>query len=166
MALVSGGYSLTVSLVDSGGDVSNLTYNLVAADETAALAARDAILAAIADVSGLVVKSTSLALRQIEDALVLPAPQYQSQQKAKIVCRIDGDPTKAIAIYIPGPLESMFIAPGDNLVDGAITNTDLHTYLDIWKLTGAIATISDGEFLADNNTVKSGVRVHRQSSAG
>lgn len=170
MALVQSGYVLSVTLVDASiVNTSTLTFELEAADETAALAARTAILAALANVTDAVVKSTSLTLRHIEDALVGPAAGVQVENRATIVLQLASSPLKKATITIPAASPGVFIAPtgpGMNTVDSSPSNTDVQTYIDIWRETGALASLSDGEYVADAASIVSGKRTHRANSNG
>ena len=167
MALVAGGFDLYVTLIDAGGDTATLKYALVAADAAAAATATATILTRLNLVTDAVVKAYSIIERFIEDALVLPATNVQIENRAKVVSLLDGDPTKTATVYIPAPVTGIFQGgpgtPAFNIVD--LLDTDLLNYMDTWMVTGALATLSDGEFLADN-TLLAGERTHRRSAHG
>ena len=168
MAITSDGFELSVSLVDSGGDQSTLRYQLVAADMTAALAAAATILSRLDTVTDAVVKGYFVGERYTEDALSLPGSGVQVEQRATVICQIDSDPLKKVAINIPAPADGLFVGgPGTGDGYNTIDTTDagLALYTDIWAVSGAIATISDGEYLSDAPILR-GRRTHRQSSRG
>jgi len=168
MAITSDGFELSVSLVDSGGDQSTLRYQLVAADMTEALAAATTVLSRLDAVTDAVVKGYFVGERYTEDALSLPGSGVQVEQRATVICQIDGDPLKKVAINIPAPVDGLFVGgPGTGDGYNTIDTTDaaLALYTDIWAVTGALATISDGEYLSDAPILR-GRRTHRQSSRG
>lgn len=167
MALVSDGFDLRVALTDSSGtDVSHITYKLVAADAAAAATATTTILGLLAAVSDAVVKGYSISQRFVEDAITLPA-NTELENRAVVVCAIDGNPLKTATIVIPAANSDIFQSPtgaGRNLIN--VANTDLLAYIDIWQVTGALASISDGEFLDNTSVIRSGKRSHRANNDG
>ena len=166
MALVDQGFKLVVSLRDSGNDPTRVGYDLVAATHADAVTAAGTILTRLDAVTDLTVESYSIINHYLEDAFALPA-SGQVEERAKVVAAIDGLPNKKATIYIPGPADAIFSAapgnPGYNVVD--VFDAALDAYVDIWKTTGALATISDGENLADQEAL-SGRRTHRKSGTG
>lgn len=167
MALVSGGFELHVQLVDSSGvDVSKLVYQLTAADADEGATQSATILGLLNTVTDAAIKGYSLLERFVENALVLPAA-VEVENRAVITARIFGEPGKSATIVIPAPSIGIFQSPtgsGRNIVDTA--DADLLAYLGIWQETGGIATISDGEELANASVIVAGKRTHRKSSNG
>lgn len=166
MALADQGFKLVVSMRDAGNDPSRVVFDLVAATHADAVTAAGTILTRLGNVTDLAVEGYSIVNNFLETAFALPSTG-QAEERAKIVAAIDGSPNKKATIYIPGPVDSIFSAaagnPGYNVVD--VFDTNLDAYVDIWKTTGALATISDGENLADQEAL-SGKRTHRKSSSG
>lgn len=166
MALTNQGFKLVVSMRDAGNDPSRVVYDLVAATHADAVTAAATILTRLGAVTDLAIEGYSIVNNFLETAFALPSTG-QAEERAKVVAAIDGSPNKKATIYIPGPADSIFSAapgnPGYNVVD--VFDTDLDAYVDIWKATGALATISDGENLADQEAL-SGKRTHRKSSTG
>lgn len=168
MALVTDGYELHVTLMDSGLNTSKLSYQLVAAD--AATAATDAatILTALQAITQAEVKGYSIAERFIEDNLVVPTQNIHVENIAAVVAQLSSSPLKNVTVKIPAPSPTIFISTsgaGSNTID--TLDTDLQAYIDIWRVTGGVATISDGENIEDGlSAVLRGKRIHRQSSRG
>lgn len=164
MALVESGYSLNVSLVDNGANVTVKTFDLDAADMAEATTQTATVLAEIAKVSDAVVKGYSIAQRFVEDALVLPAGGVQIENQASIVASLYGNPSKFVALYIPAPKSTIFVAQSGkaaNTVD--ITDPDVISYAGLFANTGGIAYISDGERIG---ALIGGKRIHRGSRKG
>jgi hypothetical protein len=170
MSLVTQGFKLTVTLVDSGGNKSTLRYELTA--ETFADATTDTatILAALNAVTDAVIVSYHLGEVFEEDAVSYAAEGVQVENVASIVARIStGDSLeKWTTIRIPAPNIGIFQAATgklSNQVDAA--DAALITYLETWE-SGGEATISDGEVLADASTSGNvyGKRIHRASRKG
>src|SRR3972149_7201728 len=162
LGLVSVGWALIVTIIDSGCNPATLRYDLVAATQAAAAAATATILTALAAVTESVVSGYALAERFTEDAFVFPTTA-QNENRAVVSCLLDGFATKKVTIVIPAPAQGLFVTPtgpGSNIVD--ITDSALITYVDIWRLTGALASISDGEFIGDSGSIIRGKRTHRQ----
>lgn len=166
MALVSTGFTLTVQLKDSTDDVSNLKYQLVAADAAAAATAAADIMTRLALMTDSVVSGYSMTESFTENAFAYPA-DAQNEMRAAVVCRLAGFANKTVTVYIPAPKDALFVSPtGPSAKDVDPTQTDLISYIDIWRTTGALAEISDGEFIADTASIVNGKRTHRASSYG
>jgi hypothetical protein len=164
LAVTSKGFEAFVTIVDTGGDQSTLSFQLVAPDMVDALVAMTAILSRLAAVTSATVKSYFVGERYSEDALVLPA-DAQVEERATIVCNLAGDPLKKTTINITATEDAMFGAAQTTAYnDVDIANAALSTYLSIWQ-SGGFATISDGELLAAQ-AAASGKRTHRHSSRG
>lgn len=167
MALVSNGFVGYVTLIDSGGDSSTLSYQLVAADAAAAATAMGTILTALGAVTDAAVKSYSVAEVFVENALTFPLAGTHVENRAVVTVQIDGEPLKKSTVVIPAPDVGIFVAsvgPNSNVVD--IADAALVSYIDIWRTTGALAKLSDGETVQDVDGIIKGVRTHRKSSNG
>ena len=168
MALVSAGFEMHVMLTDSSGkDFAKLVYKFIAGTTAATAATNGAtIRTRLATVTDAVVRSYSILERFVEDALALPA-NIEIENRALVVARVSGDPTKTANVVIPAPNIGIFqgaTGSGRNIVDTADSN--LLTYLGTFQNTGGLATLSDGEMLDDTNVIVSGKRTHRASSDG
>lgn len=166
MALVSDGFELVVTLVDSGDNKSNKRYILNAAD--AATAATDAgtIMTRLTAITNAVIGGYGLTEKFVEDAFVYPT-DIEIENRALVIGRIDGEPSKTWTETIPAPIVGIFVAPsGPSRNEIDITNTALVTYMGTFNATQALAEVSDGEQLADVSTIKSGHRAHRKSNYG
>lgn len=166
MALVSAGFKLTVTLVDSGNDTSTKNYDLQSATFAEAQTDAATILAALNAVTNAVVRSYSLSEKFEEDAFNFPA-LTEIENQAEIVVRL-ATLNKTATIYIPAPIPTMFVgANGDsyNIVDA--TNAPMLAYLALFN-AGAEAYLSDGETISPTvaERFKSGKRIHRGSRNG
>jgi hypothetical protein len=168
MALVSAGLYMNVTLLDNGLDESTLSYALVETDFAAALTDAADILARLALVTQAEIKGYSIGERFIENAIAIPVSNVHVENRAAVVCQINGNPLKKHTIFIPAPSPSIFASlSGENADVINTDHADLQNYIDIWKVTGAIAKVSDGEFLQDGlGAIVKGKRTHRRSSAG
>lgn len=167
MALVSQGFSLSVTLSDQGGNKSTLKYDLVAADFATAVTAAATVIAALDAVTDAAIVAYSLAERFEEDTSAFGLGEVENV--ASIVARIDAAEQKYATIRIPAPVDGIFQAasgPLYNVVDPA--DVALVAYLDIWDSTGGVANLSDGEKLVDPGTAGNvtGKRIHRGSRRG
>lgn len=164
MALTANGWQLVVSLADSGDNRTTRTYDLTSADATEATADSAVIMNRLTAASDAVIVGYSINQKFIENALVLPATA-EIENQAFFSGHIVGDPTDSANFSIPAPKASIFTAAvgkGRNIVNmGSLVVTDL---VNIFSGAGALATISDGEFL-DAPTV-SGARRHVKSNKG
>lgn len=167
MALVSDGYTLTVTVKDNGLNPSTMSYDLVAADATAAEAAVTAILALIPPVTNAAISGYSLSQRFVEDNFIVPVSGIHVENRAAIVTQIADNITKKATVFIPAAAPGIFrAASGDASNDVDPADADLVAYINIWQETGALATISDGEFVSDTDPIVRGYRTHRSSKRG
>lgn len=163
MALVSDGFRLTVTLVDTGANTTSKTFDLTAADYATALADSAAIMASLNGVTDALVKGYSIAERYIENTPGLPLAAEISD-RASVLVQLASNPFKKETIEIPAPIAGMFQgASGDawNLVN--VANAALGTFLAHFAL-GAEATISDGETI--ETPALKGKRIHVASRNG
>jgi hypothetical protein len=163
MALVSGGISMSVTLIDTGGNTAVKNYALTSADMTEALTDAAVVLNRLAGVSDAVVKGYRLCLEYYEDALVFPAAA-QIENRASIVAAIADNPMKSATLEIPAPKAAIFVAatgPQSNVVNTA--HADVAAYVGMFA-TGMQATVSDGEVI--DTPALSGKRIHIGSRKG
>lgn len=145
MALVSQGFSATLSLVDKQNDDYQKVYELQGADYAAAVASLGNIITFFTGVSDLVVSGYILRERVVEDALVTPTVGNATDQAFVTARKSD---TFKHTITIPAPKDAIFVSAtgqGNNVIDTA--NTALLAYMEAF-VSGGQAFVSDGEFLA------------------
>lgn len=163
-----GAFMLHVNLIDSGLDRGSLTFRLVEAAVYAdAVADAQAIIALLEAVTTAEIVSYSVSGRTIQDAVSIPVTGVEMENRATIIAQSATSPLKTATVVIPAAAIGLFQATtgaGHNLIDQ--NDTDLLAYLNIWQETGALASLSDGEFLADTAVFRSGKRTHRKSSDG
>lgn len=168
MALVSDGFYLTVTLMDSGLNTSTLNFDLVAADHATAVTDSATVIAALSAVTQAEIKAYSISNRFYEDNISVPIAGIQIENQALVVVQLASSPLKKASIRIPAPSPDIFLAltgEGSNTVD--VLNAELVDYVDIWQETGGIATLSDGEAINDGlAAILRGRRVHRASNKG
>lgn len=147
MALVargnSGGFFLTLSLIDKQEDQTTKEYELNAADYAAAVAARANIIAAFEAMSDLEIVGVTMSERLDENAIVVPAVGSVSD-KLTMSFRLDGTSEKAPHV-LPAPKDAIMTAAtgaGNNILD--FGNADVLVYTGLF-LSGGDAFISDGE---------------------
>lgn len=168
MALATVGWEMTVTLADNGNGRTNLNYQLVAATAADAATAGGTIRTRLALVTGMSIMSYSLTERFEDATQVLPGDDgVQRENRAKLICNVDGFANKVETLYIPAPVIGIFEDTTGEAADRVdVTDADLISYVDIWRVTGALATLSDGEYLKDLATIRYGNRTHRASSFG
>ena len=167
MSLTDDGYRLSVEIIDTGGNTTNRTFDLVATDTagdaSAVIADVATIIAALIAATDGVIKSYFWAKKFVESALTLPSAA-EVENNAQISAKIDGHPNKSAVIEIPAPKATLFqqsTGPGYNLVDFA--DTAVANYVNLFKSTG-VAKVSDGEFIVAQDI--KGKRVHHKSTKG
>ena len=159
MALVSDGYELSISLLDTQGDTSTLRYRLRAT--TAADAATDAgtIITALSAITLSDVISYRLTEVFLEDNFTTFPVGADNDQRVALTVQLAGLGQKKASLEVPAPNPAIFVAtsgPGANEAD--TTDVDLLAYIALFTATGE-ATISDGE---DVLTLLSGKRTARR----
>jgi len=166
MALVQTGWELSVSLMDSGNDVTSKTFELNApADAAAAAAAASTLMTRLQAVSAAELIGYRLSQVFAEDAPVTPGAAVENPNQAVITVRIDGNPLKKATVVIPAADAGIFVAAtgaGKNTVD--FTDAALIAYLNSFAV-GGLALISDGEEI-ETNGFDSGYRRHIRSRRG
>lgn len=146
MALTATGFELTVSLIDTGGEIANKTYGVRGADYDEATTNAAAFLTDLAAASLCVVTGYRLSTVFANDALVLPtSPAARNSMQALITVDIADNPLKHATIVIPGPVADVFVAtsgPNSDVVDA--TQGEVTDLVDNFKAAGTVF-ISDGE---------------------
>lgn len=158
MALVSQGWELVVTLMDSGLNRSTKTFELNnPADATAAAAAASTLLTRLNAVTDAEIVGYRLAEVFAEDAVSTPGASVQLEAQALITVGLASSPLKTASIVIPAPNAGIFQAAtgaGQNIVD--LTDSALVTYLNSFA-TGGLALVSDGEEV-ETNDFRRGIR--------
>lgn len=166
MALVSVGFTLRVTLKDSGNDTAVKAFALQDTVYADAVTASGVIIAALDAITTATISTYSLTEKYDEDAFTFPTA-VEIENQAQIEVRLS-TPNEFGTIWIPAPLASIFIAPsgdGYNIVDG--TDTLVANYLALYN-ENAQAYISDGEFITPTVAQRfvSGKRIHKASKNG
>lgn len=167
MASVSTGWRVVMSFVDTGGNETTRTAQLVATDTagdaTAVFADVATIVAAYVAATDAALKGYFVAKNYVEDALTLPAAA-EVENNLQITAKIDGIPNKSATIEIPAPKVTMFqqtTGVGYNQPDFA--DSLLAAIVNLYDDNG-IAYVSDGERITAQGI--KGKRVHHKSNKG
>lgn len=163
MAFVSDGYRATITMIDTAGDSTILTYPLNSADLAAAAVDLAAIIGSLGVLSDAIISSYTLGEVTINDALVFPA-DAEVEDEAFFSGKIVGRPNRSGNFRIPAPVDAMFTTPtgpGHNIVNMAYA--PLVTFLAFYDGSGPVS-VSDGEFLVTSSVV--GKRRKKGTSSG
>lgn len=166
MALVAGGFTLLITVVDSAGDKTTRSYQLTAATAADAATEGAALVALFDPLTEGVISRYAISQQFIEDAFAYPAGGVEVENTAQILGRIDGDPTKTASFNIPAAAGGIFVAttgPNRNVVDMA--DAAVVAFLAEFA-TGGTALISDGEALDPTTPGVSGKRLHKKNNKG
>jgi len=168
MAFIDQGWELSTSWIDTGGNTTSRTFQLVATDTAGDIAAVIAdvqtIVAAYIAASDAVLISQRVTKVTVEDTVVLPAGDINVEENLQVSAKIAGIPNKSGVFEIPSPKNTLFLAPtgeGHNKADFA--DPLLAAVVNLYK-AGAQVLISDGESITDQNI--RGKRVHHKSTKG
>lgn len=169
MAIASQGWKLTAKWVDTAGDSTTRSYDLVptdtAGDATAVFAAVSTVLAALVAATDAKLASYNVSKVLVEDALTLPAGDVNIENNLQVSAKIDGIPNKSGVFEIPAPKDTLFInttGPGHNIAD--FTDGLLAAVVNLYDSTGELF-LSDGEHIDAASGIK-GKRVHHKSTRG
>jgi len=166
MALVLEKYWITITIRDSGGNDSQVRYDMTATDDIAAATAATAILGYFEAVCAAGTVNYSITKRFYNDAFVLPADNsVQNEVKALLVMQDETVPSKRHTVRIPAPETDVFLAvTGElqNVVD--IAHQDVLDFANMFSTAGE-CYISDGERILDNGLLR-GKRVTHYASGG
>lgn len=167
MAIAQQNWELYSEWIDTGGNVTSRTFQLVNTDTGDDISAvrtdASAVLAAFAAASDAKLKAYRLTAVYVEDALTLPTGA-EVENNLQISAKIAGLPNKSAIIEIPAPKATLFqqtTGPGWNLADFA--DPLLAAVVNLFKADGN-AYVSDGEHITDQNI--RGKRVHHKSTRG
>lgn len=156
MAIVSGGWKLSVTVVDNGGDTTTRTFDLQSADGTEAATDSAAVLAAFMALTDAVQVSHWYYESFVNDSLAFPASGVENQNQALLDFLITDDPTKHATLSIPAPKPGIFMStsgPAAEIVDVA----------DAAVIAFAALFIPAGNaFLSDGETADALVGGHRR----
>lgn len=168
MAFIDSGWFLDTTWIDTGGNVTNRRFQLVATDTagdiTAVIADVQTIVAAYIAASDCVLTKQVVGKVSVEDSVTLPSGDVNVEENLQVSAKIFGTPNKSAVFEIPGPKNTLFLAPtgeGHNKADFA--DTALANVVNLYK-NGAQVYISDGESITDQNI--RGKRVHHKSTRG
>lgn len=158
MALVSTGFQLEVSLLDSGNDVTRKTYQLRGADFAAATANAATMIGALSAASDAKLIGYRVAEVFAEDAIAAFADdKVRNSNQAVITVTIANNPLKKGTIVVPAPKNALFTSVSGEGSDVIQANAALVTGLvGQFKATGSVF-ISDGEDVDDVPNIR-GVR--------
>lgn len=165
MALVGGGFGMTVSFLDNGMNQVTREYMMdpdIATYDDAAAAAAGMIpdIVAVTDAS---IPQYRVFQVFSENALVIPASGVQVENQASITALLTTPGNKQANINIPAPKPAMFVALSGKQAN--IVNTGwapLVTFTDNFLIAGDF-NISDGEEIS---RLVDGKRVHKRSNKG
>jgi len=163
MAFVSDGFVATITVIDTAGDSTILTYPLNSADLAAAAVDMAAIIGSLGVLSDAIISAYSLAEKTINNALVYPV-DAEVEDEAFFSGKIVGRPNRSGNFRIPAPVDAMFVTPtgpGHNIVNMAYA--PLVTFLAFYDGSGPVS-VSDGEFLVTSSVV--GKRRKKGTSSG
>lgn len=150
MALVSSGFVLNVTLLDTAGDTTQLAFPLTSVDIATAETDAAAIMVSLGLLSDAAISGYSLGEKFIENALTYPV-DAEVEDEAFFTGKIIGFPNKSGNFRIPAPVDAMFVSPtgpGHNIVNMAYGA--LATYLTYFDGSGPV-TVSDGESLVTSS---------------
>jgi hypothetical protein len=163
MALVSAGWSLSVTLLDNSGNDTTVNYQLRAASATLATTAAGVILTALGAVTGGAIGSYRLTETFVENSISFPTAAFQAEVSASITSLVADEGNKKANYRIPMPIAAVFVSTigtGANLVNTA--NAAVLAYHALFA-SGGQAFLSDGE---DAGGLLGGVRVTRSRRGG
>jgi len=163
LAIVAGPYTLTVTVVDNGGDVTSRTFSLVSADETEALTDGATVLAAFLALTDAVEVSHQIGINFVNDNLAFPASGIENQNQALLDFLITDDPTKHATLSIPAPKPGIFLATSGPSAEVIDTGDAAVIAFAALFLPAGQATLSDGETV---DALVSGKRRHVRSRRG
>lgn len=155
---------------DRAGKVSVYKYRLVATDTagdaTDVFAAAASVVANIVAVTACKIKGYQVEKVFLEGAYTDPtAAQALNSVLAQVTCQIHAQPNESGVIYIPGPLDLVFLAQSGADADKVnFAQGEVDDWLDMFNINGTgLVYTSDGETLDTN--IHKGVRVSRKRTS-
>jgi len=153
MAFIDKGWFLDTEWVDTAGNKTSRTFQLVATDDagdlTAVIADVQTIVAAYIAASDCHLASQRLGKLSVEDSLSLPAATVKVSDNLQVSAKIFGTPNKSAVFEIPGPKVSLFQATtGEGFDQPDFAVTALANVVNLYK-DGHQVLISDGESITD-----------------
>jgi len=168
MAFVGQGWRLSATFVDTSGNETTRTVDLVndddAGDLTQVIADVQTIMAAWIAASDAHVSKQTLSKTSVEDSFTLPSGDVNVEENAQLSMKIFGTPNKSAVFEIPAPKATIFAGTSGalfNVVD--VTDSLVTAVMGLFTNTG-VAYISDGEQITTVNA--KGKRVHHKSTRG
>lgn len=137
------GFFLTITIMDTQGDTSQLRYEMQSADFATALTDAGTVLTAVNAMTDGVITSYQIAQVMDEDSVSFPANADVSQ-RASLTFQLANSAKKA-SLQIPAPAQAIFQAtsgPGNGIVDS--TSAPIALYAPLFQSGGQLY-ISDGE---------------------
>ena len=168
MAFIGQGWKLSATFVDTAGNETTRSFDLVndddAGDLTQVIADVQTIMAAWIAASDAHVSKQTLSKTSVEDSFTLPTGDVNIEENAQISAKIFGSPNKSAVFEIPAPKATVFVGtsgPLWNVVDMA--DSLITAIMALFTNTG-VAYLSDGEQITTVNA--KGKRVHHKSTKG
>jgi len=162
MAIVADHFEVTVKLVDEGTNFSTLTFECQDTVYADVVTAKTALLAALANVTGCIVRRVSINEIWKNDAPSYPSG-VETANKLSMTVGLDGGIDKKGNLKLPGPLDALFGASGTagfNVLD--TSNAAILTYTAMFE-SGNEFYLSDGDTL---ESLISGKRIHAKQYDG
>lgn len=165
MALIAGGFGMTVSFLDNGMNQVTREYIMDPDVATYTDAAAEAVL-----MIGRIVPVTDASIPQYrvfqifsENALTIPGSGVQVENQASVTALLTTPGNKQANINIPAPKPALFVSISGKQANVVNTeNAALVAFTDSFKIAGKF-TISDGEEIS---RLVDGKRVHKRSNKG
>jgi hypothetical protein len=169
MALAHMVYRTTVTLVDAGGNKSEMKFTMTSATMADALSDAQTIVAALNPLTDAVITGYAVSDVWEDSAVQFAAGGVQVEEIALISARIDTAQEKYAILRIPAPVAGLFQATTGKKSNVVLTTyAALITYLSLCSGATPVFTVSEGEKLADptNQANLEGKRIHRGSRKG
>lgn len=163
LAWVADGFEIVFDLRDSSNRSFRkvFTTNASVTTPAEALTAAQGMLTSIGAIFDTLPKYYRVTQIYKNDAFVLPTGGVSGSDQAQLVCNIEGE-LKTVNLFIPGPDSGIFVStsgPNRDVIDTA--DADLGTFLNRFKTTGGVFSVSDGEQLDDDHVILRGERIYR-----
>lgn len=159
-------FSVSLSFVDSGVNITEKSYALQGADLAAAALNANQFVTKYALLTKAAIRGYTISQRFIDDAFSIPVNGAEIENQALLSVRLTTSPLKTASLTIPAPVDAIFAGgPGtENYNVVLLTNADLISWLTSFNVGGDVM-LSDGEFMAVGGQLR-GRRIHRKSRRG